>query len=190
MPCRAGHTIDIDVNAGMPMCQKCSLYLASNHSDNRCSNYSSVHSEICKQSRGRALLQSDILTFFFGVLRFYEIKFQMSDTLQKIHALVDLHHRLLRVRPDWRLQMHQALLLDASVVAVEAREDREDRRSVERLAIGRVAIREGGASDRAQEIVCLRGQRAHGGKNKRKETPILLGAHVFFRTESVYRLQY
>ena len=48
--------------------------------------------------------------------------------------------------------MHQALLLDASVVAVEAREDREDRRCVERLAIGRVAIREGGACDRAQEI--------------------------------------
>ena len=73
--------------------------------------------------------------------------------------------------------MHQALLLDASVVAVKAREDREDRGRVERLGVGRVAIREGDARDPAQEIVCLRGQRAHGGKNKRDKAPILLGAH-------------
>ena len=62
-------------------------------------------------------------------------------------------------------------------MAVKARQNREDRSDVERVAVGGVAIREGRASDRFQEIICLRGQGAHGGKNKRDEAPALHGTH-------------
>ncbi len=62
-------------------------------------------------------------------------------------------------------------------MAVKARQNRENRGDVKRVAVGGVAVREGRASDRFQEVVCLRGLVAHGGKNKRDKTPVLLGNH-------------
>ena len=38
-------------------------------------------------------------------------------------------------------------------------------------------LREGRSRDCTQELVCLRGQGAHGGKDKRSKSPTLLVAH-------------